>query len=117
MNELERNLFLEMLKTAASGGAHKIEIERLEHFSKHQRSVVHDVFHNPTGELITGAKALLLTESRTNAFPTSWGIAACRKMAQKPYKERLIIAGALIAAEIDRLEYLEKQTSEILKNE
>jgi hypothetical protein len=30
-------------------------------------------------------------------------------MRHKPYKERLIIAGALLAAEIDRVQYLEEQ--------
>jgi hypothetical protein len=34
-------------------------------------------------------------------------------MASKSYKERLIIAGALIAAEIDRLQYLENEATVI----
>ena len=36
----------------------------------------------------------------------NWDEDRLRYMADKPYKERLIIAGALIAAEIDRLQDL-----------
>jgi len=37
-------------------------------------------------------------------YPDSWPKEDVDKILRKPYKERLIIAGALIAAEIDRLQ-------------
>jgi hypothetical protein len=39
-----------------------------------------------------------------NVYPESWPTEDIDKIFRKPYKERLIIAGALIAAEIDRLQ-------------
>ena len=40
--------------------------------------------------------------------PEGWSFELFKKMCNKPYKERLVIAGALIAAEIDRLNAIER---------
>lgn len=37
-------------------------------------------------------------------YPENWDKAIFDKMISKPWKQRLIIAGALIAAEIDRIQ-------------
>lgn len=39
--------------------------------------------------------------------PTGWDKSIWAKMCSKSYKERLIMAGALIAAELDRLTSIE----------
>ena len=41
-------------------------------------------------------------------FPTEWQGPVMERAMAKSYKERLIIAGALIAAEIDRLNAVKK---------
>lgn len=45
-------------------------------------------------------------------YPTNWNKEWFVNLMNKSEKERLIIAGALIAAELDRLEYIENQTVE-----
>lgn len=40
--------------------------------------------------------------------PFKWEEESFQKLMEKPYKERLIIAGALIAAELDRLNAIEE---------
>lgn len=40
---------------------------------------------------------------RLSVMPSDWDDTISLKMCSKSYKERLIIAGALIAAELDRL--------------
>lgn len=99
-----------------NSGIMAILTERLEQINKHYRTIEDDWLHNPSGQLIEGARALLKPNTVDHDFPDNWGVAACRKMINKPYKERLIIAGALIAAEIDRINYgiekLKKDTDE-----
>jgi hypothetical protein len=100
---------LKRIKFTAEIGSIKILNERVEQVHKHGIGVKDDVLHNPNCELSMGARALLRLNPKETDFPTSWSVARCRKMMNKPYKERLVIAGALIAAEIDRLIYLENQ--------
>jgi glutamine phosphoribosylpyrophosphate amidotransferase len=92
-------------------GIELIAKERDEQLEKHNRSIADDVAYNDLGELIIAAKALL-NQSETHIyageFPTTWDQSACRKMASKSVVERYIIAGALIAAEIDRLNKLKE---------
>lgn len=40
-------------------------------------------------------------------YPSNWNKEWFSKLCAKPYKERLVIAGALLAAEFDRLEVIE----------
>jgi len=79
-----------------------ISKEREEQFTKHKRTISQDAIENSEGELKNGAIALL--ENRFEKFPRQWSDEICKKMIQKDYKERLIIAGALICAEIDRIQ-------------
>jgi len=93
------------LSQDSTSGAGLITQEREEQISKHGRTIEKDVEQNAQRLLTQGAIALLSTSN----FPLQWDGDLCFKMIKKPYKQRLIIAGALIAAEIDRLNYLENQ--------
>lgn len=92
-------------------GIELIADERGEHFTKHGRTIEGDYYDNDSEELRMAAAALIGNEMKDGIylgkFPTVWDQEICRHMAEKSYKERLIIAGALIAAEIDRLQYIE----------
>lgn len=103
-------------------GIELIAQERAEQLSKHNRTIEQDVKNNDSEELICGAMALLnidfpdeIIEGRDiSKFPSKWDNSICQKMVNKPYKERLIIAGALIAAEIDRLQNTGNTATEIV---
>jgi hypothetical protein len=90
-------------------GIELIAQERKEQIEKHGRTVELDVKNNEDGQLPEAAQHLM-DESIcqcNNCKPADWDATIWKKMTGKPYKERLIIAGALIAAEIDRLTCLE----------
>lgn len=80
-----------------------IASERQEQFFKHSRYIDEDVEENPNGELIQGAISLL--DGNNTKMPEKWDKNICDRMTKKSYKEKLIIAGAFIAAEIDRIQY------------
>lgn len=82
-------------------GIELIAREREEQLLKHGRNLEHDIKNNKNEELREGAVMLLLHDLRE--APTSWDDELCQKMVVKPYVERLKIAGALLAAEIDRI--------------
>lgn len=88
-------------------GVFLIANERNSQIMKHGRTIARDVEENSNGELALGAEMLLAAEHEEGidpaSYPDGWDHEICRKMLSKPYKDRLIIAGALIAAEIDRL--------------
>lgn len=77
--------------------------ERQEQVEKHGRTIDKDVDENKRGELRLAARLLLKSRPRINMPPRGWDKDIWRHLAQKPVKERCIIAGALLAAEIDRL--------------
>ncbi len=87
-------------------GIELIAQERKEQIEKHGRSIEKDVLQNKCGELAKGAIALICDhgEGDISKLPFHWSDEICRHMINKPYKERLVIAGALIAAEIDRIQ-------------
>jgi len=89
-------------------GAILILKERFQQKSKHGIRVIDDVANNSKGQLLHGAAKLILSGSSHINFPASWDPNVCKKMEAKTLKEKLIIAGALIAAEIDRIQALEK---------
>lgn len=97
-------------------GIELIAAERNEQIVKHNRTVTNDVKFNKNEELSFAAAALScphpeangLSASNNYSCPTGWNVKIWIHMIKKPYKERLIIAGALIAAEIDRLNALNK---------
>jgi hypothetical protein len=83
-------------------GIELIAQERNEQIEKHEWTLEWDVKENSKKELKKAAIALL--EGEVNIFPANWDDELCQKMVDKSYKDRLIIAGALIAAEIDRIQ-------------
>lgn len=84
-------------------GVELIAQEREEQINKHGRTYVGDLKYKH-GELKLAATALVTNNPKF--FPFDWDETVCDKMINKTYKERLVVAGALIAAEIDRLQNL-----------
>jgi hypothetical protein len=92
-------------------GIELIEIERTEQIEKHGRTVEKDVKTNYLCQLSFAAAILscpnpiqYMSKENNYSCPDGWSQKIWDKIRVKPYKERLIIAGALIAAEIDRLQ-------------
>lgn len=82
-------------------GDELISEERIEQVIKHGRTVLYDIAHNGNSELIDMAGMLIL--DCLEHAPNSWAKNIKNKMFAKTQVQRLVIAGALIAAEIDRL--------------
>lgn len=106
-----------MSKQPEKTGVELIAEERQEQLNKHGRTIESDVSININGQLMDAVKQLIRGDNERDplekAFksrgftpPLNWDVNIFGKMIGKPYKERLIIAGALIAAEIDRLQNL-----------
>ena len=102
-------------KSELNNGALSIVKERAEQITKHGRTIQKDVEFNTSRQLSNAASILASYDAKkaaNNKRPHGWGIDIWDKMVNKPYKERLKIAGALLAAEIDRLtldEFLKSQ--------
>lgn len=92
-------------------GIELIAQERQEQIEKHGKTVQSDVEINDHGQLVDASLQLLSVEYNEGwdsyDTPDGWDKEIMAKMIYKPLKERLIIAGALIAAEIDRLQATE----------
>lgn len=80
-------------------GVQLIEKERQEQIHKHGYSLVHDDQYTK-GQLIDAAVFALTL----NGWPKGWG--SSRVIGKKAYKERVVIAGAFLAAELDRRDRL-----------
>ncbi len=100
--------------TGKSAGAALISKERQEQIEKHHRTLDHDVERNSMGELVMAAKAILASEE--GQFPAGWDLTIIQKMCDKPYPERIVIAGAFLAAEYDRIS-ADPHWEEGMKNE
>lgn len=94
-------------------GIELIAEERQEQIEKHGRTTYLDVRYNDGQQLRLAAKKLLVKwdgledgNLSRNEPPQGWDENIWKKMISKDYKERLIIAGALIAAELDRINNL-----------
>ena len=98
-------------------GIEKIAKERNEQLVKHHRSIISDVELNQFGQLSFAASILsyqydaegepffdTVAEMNKHTPPLGWGLGIWQHMLGKDYEERLTIAGALIAAELDRLD-------------
>jgi hypothetical protein len=94
-------------KTMKSG-IELIAKERHEQLTKHGRTIEMDVLNNGNYQLSEAATKLAADSIGgywpTETLPVGWDQEIWDKMTNKSYEERLIIAGALIAAEIDRLQ-------------
>lgn len=98
--------------TEQLNGLHYICLERHEQMEKHLYSIAHDVIVNNHGQLVQVAKYLLETdeEYKNLLWPRNWKNEWRKKFDNKTYQERVIIAGALMAAEYDRLQFLKNKT-------
>lgn len=96
-------------------GIELIAQERKEQIEKHGITVDNDVDFNKHYQLSIAASNLCVDPlgymddkelgiDNEEYPPEGWDMVIWKKMYNKPYKERLIIAEALIAAEIDRLQ-------------
>lgn len=85
-------------------GIELIAVERKEQIEKHGKTHVKDILENSNGQMIKAAHELLHKHPGNMGFPAEWDRAVVHRMASKNLRERLIIAGALIAAELDRIE-------------
>ncbi|MEM7487259.1 MAG: hypothetical protein AAF348_18780 [Bacteroidota bacterium] len=88
-------------------GIELIAQERKEQIEKHGRNIESDVEINSCFQLSEAACYLAWLDIEEadcrDEAPCGWNLEQWQKMHDKPHEERLIIAGALIAAEIDRL--------------
>lgn len=94
-------------------GIELIAKEREEQIIKHGKTVESDVRVNSQYELSDVAMGILYTPLEVNPVKTFkailpyWDETFMDKVFGKTYKERLIIAGALIATELDRITAIE----------
>jgi hypothetical protein len=86
-------------------GIELISKERKEQLEKHGRTIRDDVRFNKGRQLASAAKRLIEIDADPLNAPYDWDTDIWQRMCRKPYQDRLIIAGALIAAEIDRLNH------------
>lgn len=95
-------------------GIELIAKERQDQIEKHGRTVEFDV-HTNTDQLLKAAEILVkpvISPFLRTRRPFGWCRIEWAKLIDKPYLERLTIAGALIAAEIDRLLALNQKGGE-----
>lgn len=102
-------------------GIELIAEERREQLVKHGRTVESDVRNNNECQLVDAASVLcqnnpeefqdMFVSSNEEFPPIGWEFGPWAKLLRKPYKERLVIAGALIAAEIDRITKIENDST------
>lgn len=76
--------------------------ERDEQIEKHGYTIEDDKKHNQNGVLLDAAVATIRGHFLDD-FPKHWNRNITRQIINKPLEERLIIAGAFILAELDRL--------------
>lgn len=84
-------------------GIELITEERREQLEKHGRTIEDDKVLNKRRQLRSAAYMLISEQAFIMDAPEGWDEKIWDKMRRKALKERLIIAGALIAAEIDRI--------------
>jgi len=92
-------------------GIELIAEERRQQIEQHGRTVKADVDFNTGEQLRKAAHRLIeVCPSELNP-PKGWDGNIWAKMCRKPYLERMVIAGSLLAAEIDRVKYAKRYRS------
>lgn len=85
-------------------GTTRILKERVSQIVEHDFTVIRDIKLNSDRQLTRAARKLISVSTElVNYPPKGWNKEMWAKMCNKSYSERLIIAGALIAAEYDRV--------------
>lgn len=93
-------------------GAYSIAVERDKQIKKHGFTAEHHVNHPEwyeNNQLKKATVSILFPETIHAETPENWDQEWFTNLMNRSNKERLIIAGALIAAEIDRITELEKR--------
>lgn len=106
VEELFENYYLDNKIADLDGdsGITLIAKERLEQFLIHGKTIEADINNYPNGELADVAHALTLPITNRIDFPDAWRQSDFVNLSiRKSRKQRLILAGAIIAAELDRL--------------
>lgn len=78
-------------------GIELIAKERQEQIEKHGYTIEHDKIVNANNELLDAAQAILFGTE----WPRNWSLHAIEKLESKPLYERVVIAGAWMAAWCD----------------
>lgn len=89
-------------------GIEMIAKEREEQLNKHKKTVEDDATFNTVYSMTNVAMSCLC--KCWAYWPEGWSKELFEKILNKPTEERLAIAGALIAAEIDRIQYVKEKT-------
>ena len=89
-----------------STGIKLIKQERQEQLEKHSIPVGQDVDFNSQEQLLEGAMYCL--SGNQGVYPEKWQETTRYSIFKKSRVEQLAVAGALIAAEIDRLSHVEE---------
>ena len=93
-----------MAKKKELTGADLILAERKRQISKHKFDVKHDLKVNKGGQIEKAVIKLIDGNAAgRKVAPHRWSPEGWVKMFKKPLKEKLIVAGALIAARIDMI--------------
>jgi len=110
LNALREQFQSAMPVDTLTSGVSLIAMERVEQIHKHHRTVRYDKGFNHEGQLSYAAALLIAPnpfafarEGNNYCCPSGWDRTLWLKMLGKSYRDRLIIAGALLAAEIDRI--------------
>lgn len=90
-------------------GVELISEERQKQIDKHGFTAEHHVNHPEWYEAdqLSRAAVSILMPSKISLAPENWDMEWFRNLQGRERKERLVIAGALIAAELDRLNHLQ----------
>lgn len=76
--------------------------ERQEQIEKHGRTVARDYAENANQQIVDAATSII--QYNPIYWPNGWDGEVYAKIRKKSRKEQLVIVGALIAAEIDRMQ-------------
>lgn len=93
------------IKLKPMTGIEKIAQERREQKVTHGKTILGDYQQYPDFELATLAEAIIADD--IGKVPDCFSTEAINKIWTKSYEQKLVIAGALLAAEIDRLNFKE----------
>lgn len=102
-------------------GIAQIAAERNEMIEKHGRTVQGDVDHNSVktdyGMYPLAQGAVCLLDPVMKRWPSHWNTPTVHHLKNKDYKGRLAVAGAFIAAELDRLNGMPEGEEKYAPNE
>jgi len=99
-------------------GVSSIREERSDQIMDQGETIKYDVDNNSAGQLPEAASMLAFENIEDihgieDSAPEGWDYDQWNKMINKSYRDRLVIAGALIAAEIDRVQAIERSISNV----